>query len=128
MTTAALADTNYQLTPDKTHNDPAVILQVMTAGEKTTRQRVAEVLRSERMTPSDLADEFHIPPSTAISHVRHIAQSVDQTDEQVEVIPPTCDACGFAEFDNLANLPSRCPACNHERINEPVFRLASISQ
>lgn len=101
---------------------------IMDTGEPTTRQQVAELLRSDHVTPSDLAEKFHISPSTAVTHVRHIARSVDHTDERVEVAPPTCDACGFDAFDDLANLPSRCPACNHEVINEPVFRLVSTSQ
>lgn len=94
----------------------------------TVRERIADQLRGNQATPSDLADQFQISPSTAINHVQHIARSVDQTNERIEVAPPACKSCGFDSFDDPANLPSRCPACKAESISEPVFRLSSRSQ
>lgn len=47
-----------------------------------------------------------------------LAESLAGTDEQVFVAPPTCSQCGFDEFDNLVNLPSRCPDCHSESIED----------
>ena len=87
----------------------------------TTRERITGVLREEASTPSELAAEFEIAPATVIKHVEHVARSVDGTDEQLLVAPPTCRECGFDGFEDLLNRPSRCPECKSETIEEPAF-------
>jgi len=89
--------------------------------EETTRQRIADHLRHEPAAAGSLATEFGIRSTTALSHVEHIAQSLDSTDEQLLVAPPECRECGFTDFDDLINRPSRCPECKSESIEEPRF-------
>jgi len=91
--------------------------------ERTTRQCVADRLRDEALSAAAIARDFEIQASTAVSHVEHIAQSLDNTDEQLLVAPPTCRDCGFDDFDDLINRPSRCPDCKSESIEEPAFRI-----
>lgn len=88
---------------------------------ETTRQQIARLLREESMTPSDLATAVDTTPPAAVSHVRHVAQSVE-TGEDVFVAPPVCRECGFDGFEDSL-LPTRCPECNHERISEPEFTI-----
>lgn len=90
----------------------------------TTRQRIAAHLRSEAAPPSELAVEFEISPKTALKHVRHLARSMRHDDAELLVAPPECRDCGFNRFDDRANLPSRCPECKSEAIDEPVFKVA----
>lgn len=90
---------------------------------QTTRRAIAEHLRETAATPSELAEAFTIARSTAIDHIEHLARSLRPTEEQVAVRPPHCQDCGFDEFDAILNVPSRCPACNSERIAEPVVRI-----
>ncbi|WP_136718112.1 transcriptional regulator [Halorientalis salina] len=91
--------------------------------DQTTRERVADRLREEALTAAAIARDFEIQASTAVSHVEHIAQSLDSTDEQLLVAPPTCRDCGFDDFDDLINRPSRCPDCKSESVEEPAFRI-----
>ncbi len=91
--------------------------------DRTTRQRVTDRLREEPMAAAAIAREFDIVTSTALTHVEHIAQSLEHTDEQLLVAPPTCRDCGFEEFDDLVNRPSRCPECKSEDVGEPIFRI-----
>lgn len=91
--------------------------------DKTTRQRIADRLRREALPAAGIAREFDIETSTAVSHVEHIAQSLDHSDEQLLVAPPTCRDCGFDDFDDLLNRPSRCPDCKSESVDEPAFRI-----
>jgi predicted Zn-ribbon and HTH transcriptional regulator len=95
----------------------------MREADRTTRERVADALREESATPSELATRFDLLPATAVDHVRHLARSLDATDENLLVRPPACRDCGFDGFDDPANLPSRCPECRSERIAEPAFRI-----
>ncbi|MFC6862430.1 transcriptional regulator [Halomicroarcula sp. GCM10025817] len=90
---------------------------------RTTRQRIADRLREGPMAAGTIARTFEIQTSDALTHVEHIARSLDATDEQLLVAPPECDACGFADFDDLTNRPSRCPECKHEHVSEPAYRI-----
>lgn len=90
---------------------------------RTTRERIADALRDDSAMVSDLATEFTISRGSALSHVRHVARSVDGTDETVLVRPPTCRDCGFDAFDDPLNLPSRCPECKSEVVTEPAVRI-----
>lgn len=88
---------------------------------KTTRERIARLLRERSMTPSELAAAVDSTPACVVDDVQHVAQSV-QGDAAVLVAPPVCRECGFDGFrDSL--LPSRCPECKHEGIDEPAFTI-----
>jgi predicted Zn-ribbon and HTH transcriptional regulator len=91
--------------------------------DATTRQQIADYLREQTATPGVLASEFDITTENALSHVEHIAQSLEEDDEQLLVAPPECRDCGFNGFDDRANRPSRCPECRSEAIEEPLFRI-----
>ena len=93
----------------------------MQGAERTTRQRIADFLREEPAEAGRLATEFEITTAAALSHVEHIARSLEGTDEQLLAAPPECLDCGFSAFDDLANRPSRCPECRSEDVTEPAF-------
>lgn len=99
----------------------------MREAERTTRERITDYLRQTAASPSGLASEFDITPDTAVEHVRHVAHSLDGTDERVVVAPPQCRDCGFDAFDDPANRPSRCPECKSESIEEPAYRIDPVS-
>jgi predicted Zn-ribbon and HTH transcriptional regulator len=95
----------------------------MREATRTTRQRIADRLRDDALAAGAIAREFEIRTSDALTHVEHIAKSLDATDEQLLVAPPTCEDCGFDKFDDLVNRPSRCPDCKSEAITEPSYRI-----
>ena len=93
----------------------------MQGAERTTRQRIADFLRAETAAAGRLAEEFEITTAAVLSHVEHIARSLEGTDEQLLAAPPACRDCGFEGFDDLTNRPSRCPECKSENVTEPTF-------
>jgi hypothetical protein len=95
----------------------------MAEQQRTTRQQIAEQLRERPLDPSAIAREFELSANQALTHVEHIARSVDSTDEDLLVAPPECRDCGFDAYDDLVNRPSRCPECHSESIAEPAFRI-----
>lgn len=95
----------------------------MADANRTTRERIADRLRETTLSASALAAEFEIEAGTAITHVRHVARSLDSGDEQLLVAPPRCEDCGFEDFDDPANRPSRCPECKSEAVAEPSFTI-----
>lgn len=88
---------------------------------ETTRQRLADELRSGARTPSELAAAVDTTPAAAVEHVKHLARSLGPTEERLLVAPPACRRCGFDGFDDPVNVPSRCPSCRSEAIDEPSF-------
>ncbi|MFB6071820.1 MAG: transcriptional regulator [Halobacterium sp.] len=94
--------------------------------DQTTRERILDALREQPRTPSGLAEEFSIARGTALTHVRHLSDTLENTDEELLVRPPVCRNCGFDEFDDPVNVPSRCPECKHEGIEEPAFVVEAV--
>jgi predicted Zn-ribbon and HTH transcriptional regulator len=92
----------------------------------TTRQRIADELRSEPATASELSTRVGVPASTVYDHLQHVARSLDGEDEQFLVAPPECRNCGFSAFDDPVNYPSRCPQCRNEGIEEAVFKIEEV--
>jgi predicted Zn-ribbon and HTH transcriptional regulator len=98
----------------------------MDDASRTTRQRIADRLRERTLSASALAGEFDIEVGTALSHVRHVAQSLEGTGDQLLVAPPRCNDCGFEDFDDPANRPSRCPECKSEDVEDPAFTVEAV--
>ena len=96
----------------------------MEGADETTRQRIADFLRREPASASALAAEFGITTASALSHVEHVARSLEGAgEERLLVAPPECRHCGFSGFDDLTNRPSRCPECKSENVAEPAFTI-----
>jgi len=93
--------------------------------DRTTRERILDALREQPQTPSGLAEKFTIARGTALTHVRHLSETLDGTDEELLVRPPACRDCGFDGFDDPVNVPLRCPECKSEAIEEPAFVVES---
>lgn len=94
----------------------------MADSDATTRQRIADALRGEALTASELSREVGAPRTSVYGHLQHVARSLGD-DEQFLVAPSECEQCGFADFDDPVNYPSRCPRCRSEAIEEAVFKI-----
>jgi len=92
--------------------------------DSTRRERLAETLGAEPATASQLADELDTPVSTIYQDLKHVARSVRyDEDSEFLVAPPECSNCGFNNYDDPVNYPSRCPECRSESIEEAVFKI-----
>ncbi|WP_129115160.1 transcriptional regulator [Halegenticoccus tardaugens] len=91
--------------------------------EATARQRIANALRRGPATASALSRTVGVPRSVAYDHLRHVARSIEGTDERFLVAPPECGDCGFSGYDDPINYPSRCPACRSENVEEAAFKI-----
>ena len=93
--------------------------------EATTRQRIVTALRAEAHTAGELSRAVGVPTSEVYDHVDHVAESLDERDERLLVSPPACHDCGFDDFDDPVNAPSRCPECRNEGVTTPTFTVES---
>ncbi|WP_101296571.1 transcriptional regulator [Halegenticoccus soli] len=95
----------------------------MTTTDATTRQRLADALREGPATASALSRSVGVPRSVVYDHLRHVARSLDGTDERFLVAPPECADCGFNDYEDPVNYPSRCPECRSENVEEAAFKI-----
>jgi predicted Zn-ribbon and HTH transcriptional regulator len=95
----------------------------MDGPERTTRRKIAALLREEPAAPGRIAAEFGITAAAALSHVEHLSKSLEESEERLLAAPPECVDCGFDGFDDLLNRPSRCPECKSESVAEPTFTI-----
>jgi len=92
--------------------------------DSTRRERLAETLVDRPATASELAAELDTPAATVYQDLKHVARSVRYDDaREFLVAPPECANCGFSNYDDPVNYPSRCPECRGESIEEAVFKI-----
>lgn len=95
----------------------------------TTKQNIEKLLKKSNygLTPEDIESRLYTKyegdreppePKEILSILGSISQSQDLYGS-----PPECISCGFDNFDNIINIPSRCPNCKNERINSPKFKI-----
>jgi len=96
--------------------------------DSTRREQLADTLVDHQATASELANELDAPVSTIYQDLKHVARSVRYKDNtQFLVAPPECSNCGFHNYDDPVNYPSRCPECRSESIEEAVFKIEDRS-
>lgn len=64
-----------------------------------------------------------VTENDVITHIRHIRKSLRNSEKTLEAKPPECRGCGYNNFDDVLNRPSRCPDCKSEWIQDPKFRI-----
>lgn len=98
--------------------------------EKTDRQRVRELLEHSinGQTPEVISERLSskdhiISESEVVNHIEHIRKSLRNEEKDMMVCPPECLECGYNSFDDLLNVPSKCPSnnCYSRRIAQPRY-------
>lgn len=96
--------------------------------DQTTRQYIEQELRRRPAArPTALVDmlddhDIDATPHDVLEHITHIKKSLNPA-ERLYGAPPECRDCGFNEFDDILNIPSRCPECKSEWVEEPQFTI-----
>jgi len=92
--------------------------------DSTRREQLADTLVDHQATASELAAELDSSVSTIYQDLKHVARSMRyKENSQFLVAPPECANCGFSNYDDPVNYPSRCPECHSESIEEAVFKI-----
>ncbi len=89
---------------------------------ETIRKRIASVLDSIPMSARDISVEVGISEKEVCGHLEHIRITLNRRERIFTVTPPACRQCGFV-FRKREKLrkPGRCPVCQGEQIDEPMF-------
>lgn len=93
---------------------------------KTRRQHIVNLLRERpEIRPTALSDALsdegvELSPDEVVSEIDQVVHSLD---DEVLVAPAECRDCGFSDWDKKVNIPSKCPVCHSEWIEEPIFKI-----
>jgi len=87
---------------------------------QTRREKIAELIKKQDLTPSEIAKFLDISVKTVIEDLQHIALSKKYG--KMLIMPARCRKCGY-EFKPEIKLPKKCPRCKSQWIDEPRFML-----
>lgn len=97
------------------------------ARDATLRGAIRAALRDEELTAREVSARVGVAERDVAEHLSHLAQSLEHSGEQLQIIPPCCVKCGFSfEERTRHNKPSRCPRCRSERISPARFRVVTL--
>ncbi|HII61396.1 transcriptional regulator [Pyrococcus horikoshii] len=90
------------------------------------REKIIELLLERDYSPSELARALDIrgkgSKKLILEDLKAIAKIAKREGMILLVKPARCKKCGFT-FRPEINIPSRCPRCKSEWIEEPRFKL-----
>jgi predicted Zn-ribbon and HTH transcriptional regulator len=73
----------------------------------------------------EIQDIFDVGRSVALADLRHLQLSLRHERENLLMVPPACEACGYTFRMDEPRAPGRCPICRSERVLDPVFKVAN---
>ena len=92
----------------------------------TRRQRIISLLEGRDYSPSELALALELrgrgSKRLILEELRTIQRIVKREGKVLLIKPAECRKCGFV-FKPEINIPSRCPRCKSEWIEEPRFKI-----
>ncbi len=92
----------------------------------TRRQRIISLLEGRDYSPSELAVALGLrgrgSRRLVIEELKAIQKVLKREGKVLRIKPAECKRCGFV-FRPEINLPSRCPKCKSEWIEEPRFKI-----
>ncbi len=94
----------------------------------TRRERIISLLEERDYSPSELARALDLrgkgAVKTVLEDLRVIQHVVKREGKVLLIKPAECRNCGFV-FKPEIKVPSRCPRCKSEWIEEPRFKIES---
>ena len=97
--------------------------------ERTTRQRIIDLITGTRLSSYQLAQMLGIPERQVEAHLTHVVKTIsrDKT-RRFTLDPARCQGCDFVFGDRRRlTRPSRCPCCRSEAIAAPRYGINSLS-
>lgn len=93
---------------------------------RTRRQRIIKLLEERDYSPGELAVALELrgrgAKKTVLEDLKAIQKTLKREGKVLLIRPSECRKCGFV-FRPEINIPSRCPKCRSEWIEEPRFKI-----
>ena len=91
----------------------------------TLRHEIVALIGKETLSARDISAQVRIPEKDVYDHLEHIRTALHKSGARLLVTPAVCRKCGF-EFRKRERLrkPGKCPVCQGEQIESPLFSVA----
>ncbi len=91
---------------------------------ETIRQKIAAVLEGQTLSAKGISANVGASEKEVYGHLEHIQKTINKKNLTLLITPAECRKCGFVfkKRDRL-NKPGKCPVCNSELIQEPLFSI-----
>jgi predicted Zn-ribbon and HTH transcriptional regulator len=94
------------------------------AADKTMRQQIIVLLRSQQMSARELSQALGIEEKEVYQHLSHVHRSALALGMRLEIRPSQCLTCEFVFKDRTRfTPPGRCPRCKSTYLQKPAFRI-----
>ncbi len=95
----------------------------------TVRDALQKALEAGPATARELSREVGVSEKEIADHLEHLARSLEGEGRRLLIEPAECIACGYVFEDRRRfETPSRCPECQSERIEPPVFHVPAVEE
>jgi predicted Zn-ribbon and HTH transcriptional regulator len=91
--------------------------------ERTSRQRIIDLITGTRLSSFQLAQILGIPERQVEEHLTHVVKTIARDKTRRFILDPACcQDCDFVFRDrSRLTRPSRCPHCRSEVISAPRY-------
>ena len=112
------------LDEEKTLKDKSKKPFIPAERQETVRQNIISVLEGQTLSAKEISAEVKASEREVYDHLEHIQRTVNKKEHNFMVTPAECRKCGFV-FRKRERLkkPGKCPVCNSELIQEPLFSI-----
>ncbi len=92
--------------------------------QETIRQNIISVIKGRTLSARGISAEVKVSEKEVYGHLEHIQKTINKGELTLVIIPAECRKCGFI-FRKREKLkkPGKCPVCNSELIQEPLFSI-----
>ena len=90
----------------------------------TVRQNIISVIKGRTLLAREISAEVKVSEKEVYGHLEHIQKTINKKKLTLLITPAGCRKGGFVfkKRDRL-NKPGKCPVCNSELIQEPLFSI-----
>ena len=99
------------------------IYEIYTGDNKTLFEKFVDLLKENFMTPSDLEKILGINRKVLLKFLDRLNKLCKRKKLKLIIRPARCLSCGYTFNKKSIKIPSKCPKCKSEWIEEPSFHL-----
>ncbi|MCM2359254.1 MAG: transcriptional regulator [Geobacteraceae bacterium] len=90
----------------------------------TLRHQIIALLERETLSARDISGEVRITEKEVLVHLEHVRTATHGKGLHLIITPAVCRKCGFRfKKRERLNKPGKCPVCQGEQIEPPLFAI-----
>ncbi|MHC1604607.1 MAG: transcriptional regulator [Candidatus Methanofastidiosia archaeon] len=94
------------------------------APELTRRKKILGMICETDYSPRELSKIFKTSQKEILKDLSHIYRTIKREGKRFFIRNPKCISCGYEFKLKEPKIPSKCPICNSQWIEEPRFMVS----